>query len=438
MAGAGPVDQAEDSGVRTDPEAERDDHQRGVAGGGEQGPDSIPDITKHQVDLSAHRRPSRVEAHDNQVLSRMDTWGDRDERSVIDCPCRRRDDGAGHRAWVKTMPLFLRCLCVFLVGLGVTTSAGAQGRDILPPVPTPDVKPGSITCDECPYPYPSKYLDINVYSQDVRISYMDVAPRGTPNGHTAMLLHGNNFGGFYFGVIIDGLIDAGFRVIVPDQIGYGKSSKPIAPYNLSSQARNTQLILEAEQIDTVMAIGHSMGGMLATRFTTQYPDSVERLVIYNPIGLSDGRFNRPLTPVDQIYERVLQTDYQSTRRSLSRYVGARAVGVERRLRGLHPHPLLVDAQLGLAAAGHGAVTHQPDALPRPGGPRLAAHPCADAGLRRGGRPAAGTRRGVPGADEGARRDGSEREWPAASDSRGWATCPIWRTPTPSSPHSSPT
>ena len=220
------------------------------------------------------------------------------------------------------MPVILTLLCLSLVLTGPAGAAAAQGRDILPPVPTPtDVAPGSITCDECPYPYPSKYLDINVYSQDVRISYMDVAPRGTPNGHTVMLLHGNNFGGFYFGVIIDGLIDAGFRVVVPDQIGYGKSSKPIAPYNFNSQARNTQLILDAEQIDKVMAVGHSMGGMLATRFTTQYPDSVERLVVYNPIGLADGRFNRPMTPVDQIYERVLQTDYQSTRRSLSRYVG---------------------------------------------------------------------------------------------------------------------
>lgn len=217
---------------------------------------------------------------------------------------------------------YLTSLCWSLLLFGAATTAAAQGRDILPPVPTPsDVAPGSITCDECPYPYPSKYLDIEVYSQDVRISYMDIAPRSTPNGHTVMLLHGNNFGGFYFGVIIDGLIDAGFRVIVPDQIGYGKSSKPIAPYNFNSQARNTWLILQEEQIDKVMVVGHSMGGMLAARLTTQYPDSVERLVVYNPIGLSDSRFNRPMTPVDQIYERVLQTDYQSTRRSLSRYVG---------------------------------------------------------------------------------------------------------------------
>ena len=219
------------------------------------------------------------------------------------------------------MPISLRPLCLSLLLFVAAASVGAQGRNILPPVPTPtDVTPGSITCEECPYPYPSKYLDINVYNQDVRISYMDIAPRGTSNGRTVMLLHGNNFGGFYFGVIIDGLIDAGFRVIVPDQIGYGKSSKPIAPYNFNSQARNTWLILQAEQIDKVMVVGHSMGGMLATRFTTQYPDSVERLVVYNPIGLADSRFNRPMTPIDEIYERTLQTDYQSTRRSLSRYV----------------------------------------------------------------------------------------------------------------------
>lgn len=197
----------------------------------------------------------------------------------------------------------------------------AQSAPVLPPVPTPtDVKPGSITCDECPYPYPSKYLDISVYTQDVRISYMDVAPQGTANGHTVMLLHGNNFGGFYFKVIIDGLTKEGFRVIVPDQIGYGKSSKPIAPYNFNSQARNTYLILQKEKIERVMVVGHSMGGMLAARLATQYPKAVERLVIYNPIGLTDGRFTRPMSPIDESYPQTLKTGYQNIRTGLSRYV----------------------------------------------------------------------------------------------------------------------
>jgi pimeloyl-ACP methyl ester carboxylesterase len=219
------------------------------------------------------------------------------------------------------MRTLLQPLALLLVILSVASVAAAQGRSILPPVPTPtDVKPGSITCDECPYPYPSKYLDISVYTQDVRISYMDVAAQGTPNGRTAMLLHGNNFGGFYFKAIIDALTKEGFRVIVPDQIGYGRSSKPIAPYNFNSQARNTWLILQHEKIEKVAVIGHSMGGMLAARFATQYPKSVERVVIYNPIGLTDGRFDRPMTPVDEAYKQNLKTDYQSTRNGLSRYV----------------------------------------------------------------------------------------------------------------------
>ncbi len=219
------------------------------------------------------------------------------------------------------MHTHLRTLAFSLALLQSTASAAAQGQSALPPVPTPtDVKPGSITCDECPYPYPSKYLDISVYSQDVRISYMDVAPQGTANGHTVMLLHGNNFGGFYFKAIIDALTSKGFRVIVPDQIGYGRSSKPIAPYNFNSQARNTYLILQHEKIEKVAVVGHSMGGMMAARFATQYPKSVERVVIYNPIGLTDGRYSRPMTPIDQAYAQTLKTSYQSVRTGLGRYV----------------------------------------------------------------------------------------------------------------------
>src|SRR3982750_300918 len=203
---------------------------------------------------------------------------------------------------------------------------GAARRDSqsispLAPAPTPsDIKPGSINCEECPYPYPSKHLDISVYGQDVRIAYMDIAPKGAPNGHTVVLLHGNNFGGFYFTSIIEALTKEGFRVLVPDQIGYGKSSKPIAPYNFNSQARNTFLVLQKEKIERAMVVGHSMGGMLAARLATQYPKAVERLVLYNPIGLTDGRFDRPMAPIDESYQQVLKSDYQSTRNAIGRYV----------------------------------------------------------------------------------------------------------------------
>jgi pimeloyl-ACP methyl ester carboxylesterase len=150
---------------------------------------------------------------------------------------------------------------------------------------------------------------------------MDVPPLGTPNGHTVVLFHGMNFAGFYFGGPADALRKEGFRVIVPDQIGFGRSSKPIMPYNFHDMAANTERILQHLRIPKAMIVGHSMGGMLAARFATQYPDVTERLVIYNPIGLTDPRYERPWASVDEAYKRTLTTtNYQSIKASLGRYV----------------------------------------------------------------------------------------------------------------------
>ena len=207
-----------------------------------------------------------------------------------------------------------------MILLSPVGSAQSGAQDM--PVPS-DVKPGSITCEECPYPYPSSYLPLTLYGQDVRMAYMDVTPQGQANGHTVVLLHGNNFAGFYFGVVIDALRTEGFRVIVPDQIGYGRSSKPIIPYYLADMARNTRSILKRLSIDKAMIVGHSMGGMLAARFASQYPDATERLVLFNPIGLTDTRFNNPVGDPDEAYKRTLASTYQTIRASLMRYVAHR-------------------------------------------------------------------------------------------------------------------
>src|SRR5262245_14327216 len=164
-------------------------------------------------------------------------------------------------------------LSIFLAfGLGPIGVFAVQNRSASA---TADIKPGSINCEDVAYPYPASSLPITLYGQELRISYMDVPPTGQANGHTVVLLHGNNFAGFYWGGPIDVLRNQGFRVVVPDQIGYGRSSKPIIPYNFSDMARNTRLILQSLKIDKAMVIGHSMGGMLAARFATQYPAMVE-------------------------------------------------------------------------------------------------------------------------------------------------------------------
>ncbi len=195
--------------------------------------------------------------------------------------------------------------------------AAAQSRPVTAPS---DVRPGSITSEDVPYPYPSTYFPLTVYGQDVRMAFMDVPAAGTPNGHTIVLFHGNNFAGFYFGSLIDALRKEGFRVVAPDQIGYGRSSKPIIPYNFNDMARNTRVILQSLKIERVMVVGHSMGGMLATRFATQYPGMVERVVLYNPIGLVDQRFTRPAGSVDEAYAQTLGSTYQTVKAALMRYV----------------------------------------------------------------------------------------------------------------------
>lgn len=192
------------------------------------------------------------------------------------------------------------------------------GQSAAPPTPT-DVQPGSITCEDVPYPWPVSYLPVTLYGQDLRIAYMDAPPATQPNGRTVVLLHGMNFAGFYWGGPIDVLRKAGFRVIVPDQIGFGRSSKPVIPYNFHDMALNTRRVLQHLNIAKATIVGHSMGGMLAARFATQYPDATERVVIYNPIGLVDPRYRGPWTNTDEAYRRTLASTYQTIHAGIFRY-----------------------------------------------------------------------------------------------------------------------
>jgi pimeloyl-ACP methyl ester carboxylesterase len=187
-----------------------------------------------------------------------------------------------------------------------------------PPTPT-DVKPGSITLDDVPYPYPVAYLPMTLYGQDVRMAYMDVAPEGQPNGRTVVLFHGMNFFGEYWTGTIDVLRKQGFRVVVPDQIGFGRSSKPIIPYNFHDMALNTRKLLQHLGIAKAAIVGHSMGGMLTARFAASYPDMTERAVIYNPIGLTDPRWERPWRSTEEAYKQTLGLTYQQSYQGIARY-----------------------------------------------------------------------------------------------------------------------
>ena len=168
------------------------------------------------------------------------------------------------------------------------------------------VKPLDAELTDYKYPYEVHFLNFKSQNNDLKMAYMDVQPK-TSNGKTILLLHGKNFNGAYWGRTAKDLSEKGFRVIIPDQIGFGKSSKPQSyQFSFSQLADNTKAILDELKIDQTIVLGHSMGGMVATRFTLLYPERVQKLILENPIGLEDYKTFATYQTIDNAYQSELK------------------------------------------------------------------------------------------------------------------------------------
>jgi pimeloyl-ACP methyl ester carboxylesterase len=181
--------------------------------------------------------------------------------------------------------------------------------------------PLSISMENYHYPYDVALLPLTIEGQDLRMAYMDVPAIGNPNGKAVLLLHGKNFFGAYWEETIRFLSRNGFRVIVPDQIGFGKSSKPNIHYSFHLLASNTKKLLDTLGIKEVSIVGHSMGGMLATRFTLMYPQMVTHLILENPIGLEDYRPIVPYIAIEEAYQNELNATEEGIRNYHKSYYG---------------------------------------------------------------------------------------------------------------------
>jgi pimeloyl-ACP methyl ester carboxylesterase len=151
-----------------------------------------------------------------------------------------------------------------------------------------EITPLGIGLEDIDYPYPVHFLDLTIEGQRLRMAYMDALP-AKPNGRAVVLLHGKNFNGEYWAETIRALADRGYRVVVPDQIGFGKSAKPDIHYHFDLLAANTKALLERLGIGRAAIVGHSFGGMLAVTFARDYPQATAVLALENPIGLEDYR-----------------------------------------------------------------------------------------------------------------------------------------------------
>src|SRR6476646_10832545 len=133
------------------------------------------------------------------------------------------------RAAMRKVPVVATCLTGLLL-LGLDRLALAD-------------EPLGIALEGFAYPYPVHMFVISGGGERLDMAYMD--------GRTALLLHGRNFPSSYWQATIKPLSADGYRVVVPDQIGFGKSSKPLSDLHFDQLARNTAALLNSLNVDKV-------------------------------------------------------------------------------------------------------------------------------------------------------------------------------------------
>jgi pimeloyl-ACP methyl ester carboxylesterase len=162
------------------------------------------------------------------------------------------------------------------------------------------------------YPFPVKNYQFTSQLKKLEMAYMDVWPTGEPVG-TAVLFHGKNFCGCTWNATINVLLANDYRVIVPDQVGFCKSTKPTAyQFTFDQLALNTNNLLQSLNVTNATIIGHSMGGMLSARYALMFPSQTFRLVLVDPLGLENWfALGVPYQSIDVSYQTEVNTSYES-------------------------------------------------------------------------------------------------------------------------------
>lgn len=166
----------------------------------------------------------------------------------------------------------------------------------------PAVQPLGTNLERFAYPWPVQRMPVEIGTEHATMAYMDVAATGRANGNTVVLLHGKNFCGATWESTARALARGGYRVLIPDQVGFCKSSKPLNPqYSFAIMAEFTHRMMQRAKVSDAVIVGHSTGGMLAMHFALMFPDAAERLILVNPLGLVDRLAEGvPYVPLDKL------------------------------------------------------------------------------------------------------------------------------------------
>ncbi len=167
------------------------------------------------------------------------------------------------------------------------------------------------------YPFKANYLTINDRADDtaIRIHYVD---EGDPAAQAVLMLHGEPSWSFLYRKMVAPFVDSGYRVLVPDLPGFGKSDKPAkrSDYTYARHLAWLQDWLRAIDLTNIVLICQDWGGLLGLRLIADEPERFARVVTTNtmlPTGdHSPGeaftnwqKFSRevPVFPAGQIVQK---------------------------------------------------------------------------------------------------------------------------------------
>lgn len=114
-----------------------------------------------------------------------------------------------------------------------------------------------------------------------KINYVEA---GDPSKPTVILLHGlgGNSTNWAFNVPV---LSASYHVIALDQIGFGKSDRPLIKYRVGTYVDFLDKFMSELKIDKASLIGNSLGGWVAALTAIKYPNRVEKIVLADAAGL---------------------------------------------------------------------------------------------------------------------------------------------------------
>lgn len=144
-----------------------------------------------------------------------------------------------------------------------------------------------------------RFADVN----GVRLRLIDAGP---PDGPVVVLTHGFPELAYSWRHQIPVLAEAGYRVLAPDQRGYGGSSRPeaVEAYDIAALTGDVIGLLDEAGARRAALVGHDLGAVVAWSTALLHPDRVVAVA-----GLSVPPLPRPLTPVTEAFRRIFGDNF---------------------------------------------------------------------------------------------------------------------------------